>query len=184
MARIGLTPDELVLATWSAGTPPAYAARLPGLNVLAGEVLALTGTGTSRLLERLSNILEDCLVVDGGVAAAGGALRIHAQQAARVGIRALAVSEPFAGLEPAARALAVADLAGLSGLKTPASQPLTTVVEIADPALAALAADRIVVTRSGEPTVAYPVVAPAPRRPADVHAVACRVTGRLPQAVA
>ncbi|HEY8340244.1 MAG TPA: hypothetical protein VIK95_10265, partial [Egibacteraceae bacterium] len=90
MARIGLTPDELLVDTWS--RPPAsYAARLPGLNVLAGETLALVGSGTDVLLERLSDALAPCTIVDGSVAAAGGVLRVHAQQAARVGVRALAI---------------------------------------------------------------------------------------------
>lgn len=175
MARIGLTPDELLVDTWS--RPPAsYAARLPGLNVLAGETLALVGSGTDVLLERLSDALAPCTIVDGSVAAAGGVLRVHAQQAARVGVRALAISDPFdPPLSPAARALAVADLAGLGSLG------LTTVVAIADSALAALVADRVVVVADGEPQVAYPVVA---RTLADVAPVLDRLRRRVRPAVA
>lgn len=178
MARIGLTPDELLLEAWS--RPPAsYAARTPGLDVLEGETLALVGSGSDLLLERLGEVLAPCTIVDGGVAAAGGVLRVHAQQAARVGVRALAISEPFGpALSPAARALAVADLAGLGSLG------LTTVVAIADSALAALVADRVVVVADGEPVVAYPVIAPAPRRLSDVAPVLDRLRRRTPPAAA
>lgn len=173
MGRIGLTPDELA-ATWSP-SPRRYAAHVPGLDVLAGETVALIGTGTSELLEELAEALVDRPTwVDGPVAAAGGTLRISAQQAARVGVRALAVTGPFDGaLDDAARALAVADLAGLRDLR------LTTVVEVADVAVAALFADRVVVVAGGRPLVAYPVVSPVPRLLDDVATVVDRVDARL-----
>jgi hypothetical protein len=173
MTRIGLTPDELLLATWSRGAPPSYAATLPGLNVLTGETVALIGSGAARLLETLLGVLPGCLPVDGREAVAGGALRVHAQQAARVGVRSLVISEPFAGQSAEARALAVADLAGLGNLG------LTTVFEAEDATLAALGADRVCVVRDGEPQVAYPVLAPTPRSPADVAPVTDRLASRL-----
>jgi hypothetical protein len=171
--RIGLTPDELVATTWQAPRHAAYAARVPGLDVLAGETLALTGTGTTALLDRLAAALDACARVDGAIAARGGTLRIHAQQAARVGVAALAISEPFATLPGPAAGLAVADLAGLSSLG------VTTVVEVADPAVAALVADRVAVVADARPVVAYPVLAPAPRHPGDVRVVAERVRARM-----
>ena len=171
VSRIGLSPDALAAEE---PRPAAYAARVPGLNVLAGETLALVGSGTDRLLDRLAVALPWCAWVDGSVAAAGGALRVHAQQAARVGVRALAVTGPVdARLEGHARALAVADLAGLGDLG------LTVAVQVADVELAALFADRLVVVRDGQPVVAYPVVQPTPRRPEDVRAVTERVEARL-----
>jgi ABC-type phosphonate transport system ATPase subunit len=174
MSRIGLSLDHVLLATWGADRPPpSYAARLPGLNVLRGETLALIGRGTGELLERLATALVGCRRLDGAAAAATGSLRIEAQRAARQGLAALAVSEPFAAADPAARGLALADLAGLSDLG------LTTVVEVADETLAALLADRVVVVRDGQPVVAYPVVAPAPRTLVDVHPVTDRLRARL-----
>lgn len=173
MTRIGLTPDELLLRTWSSAHPPAYAARLPDLAVLEGETLALVGSGTLRLLERLLAVLPRCTALDGAAAAAAGALRIRAQAAVRDGTRSLAVTEPFAGLDPAARALAVADLAGLGCLG------LTTVVAVDDPVLAARLADRVVVVREGSPMVGYPVLTPSPRTEADVAPVTARLTARL-----
>jgi hypothetical protein len=171
MQRIGLTPDELA-ATWS--TPRRYAAHLPGLDVLEGETLALVGTGTDALLTELAAELARSAWVEGIVAAAGGAVRIHAQQAARVGVRALTITGPFdADLDDGGRALAVADLAGLADLG------LTTVVEVADAGLGALFADRVVVVDSGRPVVAYPVIAPTPRSDADVRLVSDRVAARL-----
>jgi hypothetical protein len=166
-----VTPDRLAAVP----APRAvYAARLPGLNVLAGETLALVGTGTDRLLDRLAVALVRCAWVDGTVAAAGGALRIHAQQAARVGVRALAVTGPVDACGAAhAQALAVADLAGLGDLG------LTVVVDVARVETAALFADRVVVVRGGDPVVAYPVVQPTPRLPADVRPVTERVEARL-----
>jgi hypothetical protein len=169
MLRLGLSPDELA-ASWR---PAAYAARVPGLNVLVGETLALVGPGSSELLHALADALERCTFVDGGVAAAGGTLRIHAQQAARVGMRAVAISEPFARLGPEATALAVADVAGLGSLG------ITTVFEAADPGLAALAADRVAVVREGEPVVTYPVLAPSPRTREQVEPVTARLQVRL-----
>jgi hypothetical protein len=170
VTRIGLSPDTL-----AAGPPAAsYAARVPGLNVLAGETLALVGGDADQLLDRLAVALPWCAWVDGPVAAAGGALRVHAQQAARVGVRALAVTGPVdRGLDQRARALAIADLAGLGDLG------LTVVGEVADVEAAALFADRIVVVRAGDPLVAYPVVQPTPRRPDDVRPVTERVEARL-----
>jgi hypothetical protein len=170
MHRIGLHPDELA-ATWA---PRRYAARVPGLNVLEGETVALVGDGTGQLLTALASELPSATWVDGEVAAAGGALRIHAQQAARVGVAALTVTGPFdAGLDEPGRALAVADLAGLRDLG------LTTIVEVADADLAALFADRVVVVADGHPVVAYPVVAPTPRVLADVRPVTERLAARL-----
>jgi hypothetical protein len=173
MPRIGLSPDELA-ATWSA-EPLRYAAHIPGLSVLAGETIALVGHGTDDVLTPLAAALgDDTAWVDGQVGAAGGALRIHAQQAARVGVRALAITGPFdAELDEAGRALAVADLAGLRDLG------LTTVVEVADVTLAALFADRVVVVAGGLVSVAYPVVTPLPRVPDDVAPVVDRVGARL-----
>jgi hypothetical protein len=178
MRRIGLSPDELA-ATWSA-EPRRYAAHVQGLDVLAGETIALVGHGTDAVLTDLVAALgPDTAWVDGRVGAAGGALRIHAQQAARVGVRALAVTGPFDGHEgddalgDAERALAVADLAGLRDLG------LTTVVETADITLAALFADRVAVVVGGAISVAYPVVAPLPRVPDDVATVVDRVGARL-----
>lgn len=173
-ARLGLTCDELVVRTWGGGGAPAYAAHVPGLDVLAGETLALVGQGTAALLDHLEDALSGSLRVDGAVAAAGGTLRIQAVQAARVGLRALVVSDPFAGGPQDGRDLALADLAGLAGLG------LTTVVAVADPALAALFADRVVVVADGRPVVAYPVLAPIPRSAADVATVTDRVGTRLP----
>lgn len=174
MSRIGLSPDHLAALTLGGQAPPArYAAQTEGLRLLEGETVALVGTGTGVVLDVLADELADCAWVDGSVAAQGGALRIHAQQAARVGLRALAITNPFDQLAPPAKALAVADLAGLRGLG------LTVVAEAADPVLAALFADRIAVVVDGRPVVAYPVLAPCPRRPHDVRPVAARVEGRL-----
>lgn len=172
MTRLGRTPDELV-STWATGSLPTYAACVPGLNVLAGETLALVGEGASELLGSLADVLAECVHVDGAVAAAGGTLRVQAYQAARVGVRALAISEPFADATPAMRALAVADLAGL------AAMGLTTVVVVGDVTLAALVADRVVVVGQGRPQVAYPVLAQAPRSLAAVAPVTDRVSARL-----
>lgn len=173
MARIGLSPDELA-ATWSA-EPRRYAAHVPGLDVLVGETVALVGDGTGALLETLVSALSGSTTwIDGRVAAAGGVLRVHAQQAARVGVPAVAITGPFdAGLGPAALALAVADLAGLRDLG------LTTVVEVADVTVAARLADRVVVTARGRAAVAYPVVTPYPREAVDVATVVDRVGARL-----
>jgi hypothetical protein len=173
MPRIGLSLDQLA-ATWTPGAV-RYAAHVPGLDVLAGETLALVGEGTDALLTELVRALgAHTAWVDGPVAATSGALRIHAQQAARVGVRALGVTGPFDdGLEDAGRALAVADLAGLRELG------LTTVVEVADVPMAALFADRVVVVRDGRVVVAYPVVAPVPRVRDDVAPVVDRVDARL-----
>jgi hypothetical protein len=175
MSRIGLTPDELLVATWSAGGAygRGYAARVEGLNLLAGETVALVGTGVTALLEALADALPRCTVVDGAAAAQAGTLRIHAQQAARVGVQALAVSDPFADIGAEARALAVADLAGLRSLG------ITTVVAVADADLGAAFADRVAVVRDGQVVVAYPVVATAPRTPEEIAPVSRRVADRL-----
>ena len=173
MTRIGLTPDELLVATWSGGAPRGYAARMAGLNVLEGETVALVGTGVSDLLTSLADAIAHCTVVDGATAAAGGALRIHAQQAARVGVRALVVTEPFSNLDGATRALAVADLAGLRTLG------VTTLVEVADAEAGAAFADRVALVRDGEVVVAYPVVAPTPRRAEDIAPVSRRIADRM-----
>jgi hypothetical protein len=170
MHRIGLHPDELA-ATW---VPRRYACRIAGLDVLEGETIALVGEGTDEVLTELAAALPHATWVDGQIAAEGGALRIHAQQAARVGVRALTVTGPFdARLDEAGRALAVADLAGLGELG------LTTIVEVADADLAALFADRVVVVAQGRPVVAYPVIAPTPRVLADVRPVTERLAARL-----
>lgn len=173
MQRIGLTGDHLA-ANWDAVPRRRYAARVPGLSVLEGEILALVGKGSRDLLDRLARQLDRCARVDGGVAARGGVLRVHAQQAARVGVRALAVDGALDEVLPGpARQLAIADLAGLGNLG------LTVVVELADPALAALFADRVVVVAGGEPRAAYPILAAAPREPAAVRPVTERIVARL-----
>jgi hypothetical protein len=169
MTRVGLTLDELLAATWAAGRPLRYAAHLPGLDVLEGETVALLGEGAGALVDAFAAEIDGALPLDGAVGARGGALRIHAQQAARIGVRALAISDPFPGLGPEARDLAVADLATFAGLG------LTTVVAASDPAAALLFADRVVLLRDGAVAAAYPVVAPFPRRAADVSAVAVRL---------
>ena len=173
MSRIGLSLDQLLVATWSAATPPTYVARLPGLNLLRGETVALVGDGAAALLNSIADLLPVCTVIDGDNAAQAGTLRIHAQQAARVGVQSLAITEPFASVGDAARALAVADLAGLSGLG------VTTVVVVADADLAAAFADRVAVVQDGTVVVAYPVVAPAPRAAGDIEPVSRRVNARL-----
>lgn len=171
--RVGLSPDELVLHTWGTDRTPTYAARVPGLNVLVGETLALVGDGTRAVLEALADALDDCARLDGAVAAAAGTVRIHAVQAARVGMRALAITDPFAHAGAGSHDLALADLAGVADLG------LTTVVAVTDVGVAALFADRVVVVRDGHPQVAYPVLAPTPRIPAEVAPVTDRVTARL-----
>lgn len=172
MSRIGLTPDELA-ATWSGRAARGYVARVAGLNILEGETIALVGTGVNALLEVLMEALPRCTVVDGANAAAGGTLRIHAQQAARVGVRAIAITDPFVDTTPEAHGLAVADLAGLRNLA------ITTVVAVSDAALGAAFADRVAVVRDGEVVVAYPVVAPTPRRAEDIAPVSRRIADRL-----
>ena len=173
MSRIGLTPDELLVATWSGRAVRGYVARVAGLNVLAGETIALVGTGVDELLELLMDAIPRCTVVDGANAAAGGTLRIHAQQAARVGVEAVAVTDPFATASPEARDLAVADLAGLRNLG------ITTVVAVSDAELGAAFADRVAVVRDGQVVVAYPVVAATPRRAEDIAPVSRRIADRL-----
>ena len=172
MSRIGLTPDQLV-ATWSAATRPTYAARMQGLNILRGETVALVGGDTGDLLNALADTLPVCTVIDGASAAAAGTLRIHAQQAARVGVQSLAITDPFGALGEDATALAVADLAGLPGLG------VTTIVATSDVDLAAAFADRVAVVDEGAVLAAYPVLAPTPRRQADIDPVSRRVTARL-----
>lgn len=174
MTRLGLTPDHLLATTWGGEQPYRYVACIPGLTVLAGETLALVGSGAADLRDRLTAAIGDTAPLEGPGAAARGTLRIHAQQAARVGLQAIAVSDPFAvPLEAAARDLAIADLAGVASLG------LTCVVDLADPTVAALVADRIVVVRNALPITAYPVLAPIPRRAADVAAVLARTRQRL-----
>ena len=177
MPRIGLTPDQLLVRTWSASTPPTYAARAAGLNILRGETIALVGAGADTLLSTLSDALPVCTVIDGAAAAQAGTLRIHAQQAARVGVQSLAITDPFVNLDEPATALAVADLAGLSALG------VTTVVTAHDADLAAAFADRVAVVRNDEVVVAYPVVAPAPRSATDIEHVSRRVAARLTPAL-
>jgi hypothetical protein len=172
MTRIGRTPDELA-AEWCGRTRRGYAARVAGLNVLEGEIIALLGTGADELLAELTEALERCTVIDGANAAQAGTLRIHAHQAARVGVKALAITEPFAGAGEEARALAVADPAGLRNLG------VTTVVAVEDAELGAAFADRVALVRDGHVVVAYPVVAPTPRTAADIAPVSRRVAARL-----
>ena len=169
MTRVGLTLDELLATTWASGATARYAARLPGLNVLEGETVAVIGEGAGAMVEAFHDAVEGALPLDGGIAAQGGALRIHAQQAARVGVRALAVSDPFPGLGREAKALAVADLASFARLG------LTTVVASSDRASALLFADRVVLLRAGRVAAAYPVLAAYPRTSASVAAVADRL---------
>jgi hypothetical protein len=174
MRRLGLTPDELLFRTWC-GPRPRYAAQLPGLNVLEGETLALVGADVGALHNALVDVLPASLEVDGANAAAAGTLRIHAQQAVRVGVRSLVLTDPFVRLAPAARSLAIADLAGFAALG------VTTVFACRDLTLAALAADRVCLVRDGRPGVAYPVVAPRPRSVDDVRPVTERAAARLAQ---
>ena len=172
MTRIGLTPDELA-AGWSGRTGRGYAARVEGLNILEGETIALVGSGADALLSNLADALGRCTFIDGGAAAAAGTLRIHAQQAARVGVTSVAVTDPFVAVEGHARALAVADLAGLGNLG------ITSVVEVTDADLGAAFADRVAVVRQGKVVVAYPVTGPTPRTPQDIDPVSRRVAARL-----
>ena len=169
MTRIGLTLDELLATTWASGVAARYAARLPGLDVLEGETVALVGEGAGDLVDAFAGAVDGALPVDGGIAAQGGALRIHAQQAGRVGVRALAVSDPFPGLGAEAKSLAVADLASFARLG------LTTVVAASDRDAALLFADRVVLLRAGRVQAAYPVVAAYPRTAESVAAVADRL---------
>lgn len=173
MSRIGLSLDQLLVATWSAATPPAYVARVAGLNLLRGETVALVGDDAAAVFDQIADLLPVCTVIDGDNAAQAGTLRIHAQQAARVGVQSLAITEPFANVGEDARALAVADLAGLSSLG------VTTVVLVADADLAAAFADRVAVVRDGAVVVAYPVIAPAPRAAGDIEPVSRRIAARL-----
>lgn len=172
VARIGLTPDELA-ATWNASRRPTYAARTPGLNVLRGETIALVGDGSEAVLEQLRAVLPHPVSLDGAAPAAQGALRIHAQEAARGGAESLLVGDPFVAVTEPARSLAVADLAGLRSLG------VTTVVVVGDVDLAAAFADRVAVVQDAKVVAAYPVVAPAPRTPDDIAPVSRRITSRL-----
>lgn len=169
MTRIGLTLDELLATTWASGTAARYAARLPGLDVLQGETVAVVGEGAGELVDTFADAVQGALPLDGRIAAQGGTLRIHAQQASRVGVTALAVSDPFPGLSREAKALAVADLASFARLG------LTTVVAASDQSCALLFADRVVLLRAGRVEAAYPVIAPYPRTAASVAAVADRL---------
>ncbi|HVM20955.1 MAG TPA: hypothetical protein VM307_13435 [Egibacteraceae bacterium] len=173
MSRIGLTVEQLLVSTWSAAQRPTYAAHVPGLNVLTGETLALVGTGTAAVVDQLLDALPACTVIDGGAAAQAGTLRIHAQQAARVGVTSLVVTDPFVATDGPAHALAVADLAGLRSLG------VTTAVEVADADVGATFADRVVVVHDGRVSAAYPVVAPTPRTRSDIDPVTRRVAARL-----
>ena len=173
VARIGMTVDQLLVATWGGAARPTYAAHIRGLNVLRGETVALVGEGAADVLDELTDALPRCTVIEGAAAAPAGTLRIHAQQAARVGVESLAITDPFGDLDDEARALAVADLAGLQSLG------VTTVVAVADVDLAAAFADRVAVVRDGAVVVAYPVLAPTPRSSHDIAPVAQRVSARL-----
>lgn len=172
MSRIGLTPDQLA-ATWSASGRPTYAARTPGLNILRGETIALVGEGSEAVMQELGAVLPDAAPVDGGAAAQAGAVRIHAQEAARAGAESLLVSDPFSDTAEPARSLAVADLAGLRSLG------VTTIVVVRDVDLAAAFADRVAVVQAGRVAAAYPVLAPAPRTADDIAPVSRRVASRL-----
>jgi hypothetical protein len=173
VARIGMTVDQLLVATWGSAARPTYAAHVAGLNVLRGETVALVGEGAAQILDELADALPTCTVIEGAAAAPAGTLRIHAQQAARVGVQSLAITDPFGGLDDEARALAVADLAGLESLG------VTTVVAMDDVDIAAAFADRVAVVRDGVVVVAYPVLAPTPRSSGDIAPVAQRVSARL-----
>lgn len=177
MTRIGLTLDELLATTWASGVAARYAARLPGLDVLEGETVALVGEGAGDLVDAFAAQVDGALPIDGGIGAHGGALRIHAQQASRVGVRALAVSDPFPGLGVEAKSLAVADLASFARLG------LTTVVAASDRDAALLFADRVALLRAGRVEAAYPVVAGYPRTAEAVRPVAERLDARLAAAV-
>ena len=168
-----MTVDQLLVATWGSAARPTYAARVAGLNVLQGETVALVGAGADQVLTALADKLDRCTVIDGAAAAPAGTLRIHAQQAARVGVSALAITDPFVDTDDEAQALAVADLAGLKSLG------VTTVVAMSDVDLAAAFADRVAVVRDGAVVVAYPVLAPTPRSTTDIAPVAQRVAARL-----
>lgn len=172
MRRVGLTPDEMLL-TWSASSVRRYVAHLPGLDVLAGETIALVGSGTARIAALLIDALPAAVVIDGAAHARGGALRIAAQAARRDGAEAVVVSDPFTDVAEMARPVAVADLAGLSQLG------LTTIVEAAEVQLAAMFADRVAVVEDGHMVVAYPVLASAPRTVDDIAPVMARLQRRL-----
>lgn len=169
VSRIGLSVDELLASTWASGKFARYAAHLPGLDVLEGETVALVGEGAGDMVDAFTAALPEALPIDGAIAARGGTLRIHAQQAVRVGVTALAISDPFPGLGPEARALAIADLASLGGLG------LTVLVAASDLEAALLFADRVVLLRDGRVRAAYPVVQSHPRVPADVASVRDRL---------
>lgn len=173
MTRMGLSIDELVARTWVGGHAERYVARSRGLHVLECQVVALIGAGAPEFREHLSTAIEGCVPIDGPAAAHAGTLRIHAMQAARVGLRAIAVSDPLRGLSPTAAGLALADLAGLGDLG------MTVVVDLADAESAALVADRVVVVADGMPDRAYPVLAPHPRSPREVAAVTARALATL-----
>ena len=173
VSRIGLSLEQLLVATWGAAARPTYAAHVKGLNILRGETVALVGTGAEELLAHLADALPRCTVIEGAAAAPAGTLRIHAQQAARVGVESLAITDPFVDIDDEARALAVADLAGVSSLG------VTTVVVVADADTGAAFADRVAVVRDGAVIVAYPVLAPAPRSDTDIAPVAARIAARL-----
>ena len=172
MSRVGLTPDEMLL-TWSASSVRRYVAKVPGLDVLERETIALVGTGTATVAAQLRDALGAPAVLDGREHASAGALRIAAQAARRDGATAVVVTDPFSDVAEVARPVAVADLAGLSQLG------LTTVVEVADLTLAALVADRVVVVKDGHVVVAYPVLASTPRSVDDIAPVRARLQGRL-----
>jgi len=176
MARIGLTPDEMLL-TWSAASVRRYVARVPGLDVLAGETIALVGTGTAEVAGRLRAAVGTTTDIDGTSHAAAGAIRVAAQSARRAGAEVVVLSDPFTDLAEVARPIAVADLASLSQLG------LTTIVEVSDPLLAAQFADRVAVVVDGGVTVAYPVLAQTPRSEADIAPVMERLQRRLATAV-
>ena len=173
MSRIGLSLEQLLVATWGAAARPTYAAHVRGLNILRGETVALVGTGAEELLALLADALPRCTVIEGAAAAPAGTLRIHAQQAARVGVESLAITDPFSDIDDEARALAVADLAGVSSLN------VTTVVVVADAETGAAFADRVAVVRDGAVVVTYPVLAPTPRSDTDIAPVSARITARL-----
>ena len=173
VSRIGLSLEQLLVATWGAAARPTYAAHVKGLNILRGETVALVGTGAQELLAHLADALPRCTVIEGAAAAPAGTLRIHAQQAARVGVESLAITDPFVDVDDEACALAVADLSGLTSLG------VTTVVVVTDADTGAAFADRVAVVRDGAVVVAYHVLAPAPRSETDIAPVAARIAARL-----
>lgn len=174
MTRIGLSIEELVATTWTGERLPQYVARADGLDLLAGEVVALVGPGAAALRQRIQASTETCAPIDGPLAAGTATLRVEARRAARAGWQAVAVSDPLVdGLDGDAASLAIADLASIAALG------LAAVVDLVDAQVAALVADRVAVVEDGRVDRSYPVLAPRPRRAEDVEPVTERTLARL-----